>query len=92
MRLVNVVLFSCHRPTTDEYKQHAQVLLKIAAEHHAHLVPGAPQLDWCDNAVRVRSVLCYINILLKYRIFLFMLFDCIHDYDVVNSAKIANFI
>ena len=34
---------------------------KIVAAHKASLVPGAPQLNWCDRAVMVSSALSTEN-------------------------------
>ena len=50
--------------TSDEYKQTVPVLLKIARTHQDELIPGTPQLDWCDYSVRVRQLFSLLNNLL----------------------------
>lgn len=36
---------------TEEYKSEMQKIEKIVSEHKANLIPGEPQLNWCDRAV-----------------------------------------
>ena len=38
----------------NEYKLAVPVLLKIVRTHQDSLVPGVPQLDWCDYATQVK--------------------------------------
>ena len=45
------------RPHSEEYKSVMPNIQKIVAAHKASLVPGAPQLNWCDRAVMVNSAL-----------------------------------
>ncbi|XP_052816972.1 N-acetylgalactosamine-6-sulfatase-like isoform X1 [Mya arenaria] len=39
------------RPHTSEYKQNIGGILSVVEDHKKHLVPGKPQLNWCDNSV-----------------------------------------
>ncbi|XP_065281400.1 N-acetylgalactosamine-6-sulfatase-like isoform X1 [Dermacentor albipictus] len=39
------------RPKSTEYRESMASILSIYYEHKASLVPGKPQLDWCDAAV-----------------------------------------
>ncbi|XP_054918108.1 N-acetylgalactosamine-6-sulfatase-like isoform X3 [Dermacentor andersoni] len=39
------------RPKSTEYRESVAPILSIYYEHKASLVPGKPQLDWCDAAV-----------------------------------------
>ena len=43
------------RPHSVEYKSVMPNIQRIVAAHKASLVPGAPQLNWCDRAVMVSS-------------------------------------
>lgn len=38
-------------PSSDTYKTQVAMLMDVVKEHNAKLVPGEPQLNWCDPAV-----------------------------------------
>ncbi len=46
---------TCFRPHSAEYKKVMPDLMKIVAEHKANLVPGKPQLNYCDSGVMVSN-------------------------------------
>ena len=43
------------RPHSEEYKSVMPNIQKIVAAHKASLIPGVPQLNWCDRSVMVSS-------------------------------------
>lgn len=47
-------LVSC-RPKSEEYAEVMPKLEAVVKEHKAKLVPGEPQLNYCDRALMVRA-------------------------------------
>ncbi|MPC70013.1 N-acetylgalactosamine-6-sulfatase [Portunus trituberculatus] len=46
-------------PSSSIYKYIVPMLLDVVKEHEEELVPGDPQLNWCDRAVMVSLSPCY---------------------------------
>ena len=57
---ISVLFFLVPSSTAAEYHQVMPGLLDIVEEHKKNLVPGKPQLDWCDQAVQVGIFLTFI--------------------------------
>ena len=47
------IVYSCN---TAEYKSAMGEIQAIVSDHITHLVPGEPQLNYCDNAVMVSVI------------------------------------
>lgn len=60
--LCTIFSFFCNsRPHSSEYKVTIGPILDAVENHRKNLIPGQPQLDWCDEAVMVM----YLNTLEK---------------------------
>ena len=40
------------KPSSQEYKVAMETIAPIVAKHKAELIPGDPQLNYCDNALQ----------------------------------------
>jgi hypothetical protein len=47
------LFFIIYRPNSQEYKDNIGSIKQAVKQHRANLVPGKPQLNWCDKSVMV---------------------------------------
>ena len=62
------------RPSSQEYKVAMETIAPIVAKHKAELIPGDPQLNYCDNALQVSMYLCVL-----YSAWLLIQYVCIYQ-------------
>lgn len=64
------ILSITYSPTTSEYKDNIGPLISAVEDHRKDLVPGQPQLNWCDDAVMVSEL--WFKFFSKHSIYIFL--------------------
>ena len=58
--MIVISYYAC-RITSGEYKSALNIIRPIVEKHRSTLIPGEPQLNYCDDAVMVSSLPVHIR-------------------------------